>query len=62
MIEDDIRRIVREEIAKAAEPRVTPCAWPVQPLPMPAYFYQPLDFSPPMSSGHPPSKQTGIAR
>lgn len=49
MTEDDVRRIIREEIDRArylAPVHIAPLpttypAYPVQPLPMPPYWYQP---------------------
>lgn len=56
MTEDDIRRIVREEIARAfptpgviARPAL-PDAFPMQTLPMPKFDYHPPTYHPPVSS------------
>lgn len=54
MTEEDVRRIVREEIAKAKADKDTSFkAFPPQALPMPTYHYQKADWSPAVSSGRP---------
>jgi len=55
MTEEEIRRIVREEVRKALSPPGIIAApalpnYPIQPLPMPRYEYQSPEWTPPSST------------